>query len=200
MAENENNEAVAGAEAGKVPQLALQRIYIKDMSFESPQAPTIFLEQGNPQVKLDIGSAARKINEELFEVILTVTATATRDEKTVYLVEIQQAGAFAVVGIEGADLEKALTTFCPNVLFPYLRESVDGLLIKGGFPPLHLAPMNFEAIYAQAKARQQQEAGGNSQGQPEAQSGDQAGRVARKPRWPGSLVDARLHRPRLLPY
>ncbi len=167
-----DNETAVGAEAAPTPQLALQRIYVKDMSFESPQAPLVFMEKGNPQVKLDIGSGARKVEDGLFEVVLTVTATATSSEKTVYLVEIQQAGVFAVVGIEGAELEKALTTFCPNVLFPYLRESVDGLLIKGGFPPLHLAPMNFEAIYAQAK-RQQQAAGGNSQTQPEAQSGEQ---------------------------
>lgn len=166
-----DNETAVGAEAVPTPQLALQRIYVKDMSFESPESPQVFLQKDNPQVKLDIGSSARKFDDGLFEVVLTVTATATSGEKTVYLVEIQQAGVFAVVGIEGADLEKALASFCPNVLFPYLRESIDGLLIKGGFPPLHLAPMNFEAIYAQAK--QQQAAGGNSQAQPETQSGEQ---------------------------
>ncbi len=168
-----DNEAPAGAEAGNTQQLSLQRIYIKDMSFESPRSPKVFLDKGSPQVKLDIGSGARKFEDELFEVVLTATITATNGEETVYLVEIQQAGVFNVVGIEGAALEKALSTFCPNVLFPYLRESVDSLLIKGSFPPLQLAPMSFDAIYAEAK-RRQQTAGGNSQTQPEAQS-EQAG-------------------------
>lgn len=155
MAENETG--AAAQEAENAPQLALQRIYVKDISFESPNSPDVFQIKWAPQVKLDINSGAKKIKDGLFEVVLTLTASVSNEDQPAYLVEVQQAGIFAIQGLEGTQLEQALAVFCPNLLFPYAREAIDSMLLKGSFPPMHLAPVNFEAIYFEAKKRQQQE-------------------------------------------
>lgn len=137
-------------------QFAMQRLYLKDSSFESPRAPDIF--RGNnwkPKVNLELNTRSAQVEEGLFEVVLSLTAT-TRDEndEVVYLVEIQQAGIFMIRGIEGDPLARMLGTLCPSVLFPYARETIDSIVTKGSFPPLMLAPVNFEAIYDQARAQQ----------------------------------------------
>ncbi len=147
MAENEKT----------VPQFSVQRIYVRDMSFESSMGAEIFTKQWQPQVKVDLNSKANKLNDESYEVVLTVTVTATLDDETAFLVEVQQAGMFAVVGLEGDQLNRALGIMCPNLLFPYLREVVDGATVKGGFPPIGLQPVNFEALYLQSQQRQAQE-------------------------------------------
>src|SRR5690606_25869942 len=102
-----------------------------------------------PHVDVKLDTSNRKINDELYEVTVKITAQVTFGEKTAFLAEVQQSGAFRVVGIEGDGLEHTLGAFCPNILFPYARESVDGLVVKGGFPPLMIAPVNFEAIFAE---------------------------------------------------
>ncbi|MBE0505114.1 MAG: protein-export chaperone SecB [Marinospirillum sp.] len=139
------------------PQFALQRIYLSDVSFEAPNSPEVFMMNEQPHVDVKLDTSNRKINDELYEVTVKITAQVTFGEKTAFLAEVQQSGAFRVVGIEGDGLEHTLGAFCPNILFPYARESVDGLVVKGGFPPLMIAPVNFEAIFAERKQRQAQQ-------------------------------------------
>lgn len=144
-------------------QFALQRIYVRDLSFESPRAPDVFRGNWKPQVKLDISTRHQDLGEQNYEVVLSVTATVSSkneeaadgqaEEGTLYLVEVQQAGVFLIQGPEGDDLERLLGSFCPNLLFPYARELVDSLVSRGSFPPLMLAPVNFDGIYDQVKAQ-----------------------------------------------
>ena len=135
-------------------QFAMQRIYTKDISFESPATPDVFKKQWQPAVNVDLNTKSDKIDDNgNFEVVLSVTITAKVDEETAFLVEVQQAGIFMIAGIEGEDLRRVLGTAAPNILFPYARESIDSLCVKGGFPPVMLAPVNFEALYQQALAQ-----------------------------------------------
>lgn len=154
------NQQAAGNENQNQPQFALQRIYVKDVSFESPNSPTVFQEQWKPQVNLDLNTSHSKISDNQYEVVLSLTVTAKVAEKVAYIVEIQQAGVFMVSGVEGAQLGQMLGAYCPQVLFPYAREAIDGVVNKGSFPALMLAPVNFDAIYAQALKRKQEEAAG----------------------------------------
>lgn len=162
----EENQNTNGAEAGQqaqAPQFNIQRIYTKDISFESPNAPAIFQKEWKPEVKLDIDTTTNKLAENAFEVVLSVTVTAMLGEETAFLCETQQAGIFAVPA-EMPDQAKAhlLGSYCPNMLFPYARETISNLVNRGTFPPLNLAPVNFDAIFAaymQKRAQQAQEEG-----------------------------------------
>lgn len=137
-------------------QFAMQRIYTKDISFESPGTPGIFKKQWQPAVNVDLNTKSDKIDDSgNFEVVLSITITAKVEEETAFLVEVQQAGIFLISGIEGEDLRRVLGTAAPNILFPYARESIDSLCVKGGFPPVMLAPVNFDALYQQALAQSQ---------------------------------------------
>jgi preprotein translocase subunit SecB len=137
------------------PQFAIQRIYTKDISFETPNSPTIFTEKWEPQVNVDLNSSGTKLSEGVFEVVLALTVTAKLGEKTAYLAEVQQAGVFGMEGFSEQDLGGMLHSFCPNILFPYAREVVSDLVSKGSFPQLLLAPINFDALYAQHLQQQQ---------------------------------------------
>jgi len=133
-------------------QFVLQRIYIRDSSFESPRAPQSFLGQWKPRINLELNSRSTRIDQDVHEVVLVVTVTARNDEDEVlYLAEVQQAGVFLVKGFADDTLEQTLSSFCPGVLFPYAREALDAMVVKGSFPPLMLAPVNFDAIYEQSK-------------------------------------------------
>ena len=141
-------------------QFSLQRIYIKDASFESPQSPHGFREKWKPRVSLELNSRHSNIDENLFEVVLHITVTArTEDDKPMYLVEVQQAGIFLVASMELEIRDQTLGSYCPNVLFPYAREALDALVLKGSFPPLLLAPVNFDAIYQQTQAERAKQRG-----------------------------------------
>ncbi|RLQ23577.1 protein-export chaperone SecB [Seongchinamella sediminis] len=144
-------------------QFAMQRIYTKDISFESPATPGVFRKQWQPAINVDLNTKSDKIDDSgNFEVVLSVTITAKVDDETAFLVEVQQAGIFLISGIEGDDLRRVLGTAAPNILFPYARETIDNLCVKGGFPPIMLAPVNFDALYQQALAQsaaQQAQAG-----------------------------------------
>ena len=132
-------------------EFALERIYIRDLSFESPQAPDVFREPWQPQIQLDINTRTNGLGEERFEVILTVTAHAkSAAGQTLMIVEVQQAGIFRIRGLDDDRLRRILATHCPGILFPYVRESVDAAVVKGGFPPLMLAPVNFDAMFDEA--------------------------------------------------
>ena len=166
MADNEqNNEQNGAAQNGEQgPNFSLQRLYLKDMSFESPNSPESFRggQQWRPQITFDIKSRNNKLQDDLYEVILTLTVEAKQEEQVAFLVEVQQGGIFTARGLDDTQLEQVLATVCPNIMFPYARETIDSLVIKGSFPPLMLAPVNFEALYAQRKQQEaQQAAGGN---------------------------------------
>jgi len=148
MAEEEPSTE-AGAEETKSGQFAPQKIYIKDLSFETPHSPEIFTEEWNPTVNMNIASEAKPIDEKLYEVVLTITVTVTMEEKTAYLVEAQQAGIFHIDGFPEEIIARMVATICPNILFPFARELIADLVTRGGFPQLLLAPVNFEVLYQQ---------------------------------------------------
>lgn len=154
MAED-NNQAAQGQDQKQL-QFSLQRIYVKDISFESPNAPAVFQQPFKPKVSLDLNTTSEQVGEDLYEVVVKVTAQVAHAESgtTSFLVEIEQGGLFRIAGLQGDQLDHTLGAFCPNVLFPYARECIDNLVNRGSFPPLMLAPVNFEAMYAQKKQRQ----------------------------------------------
>ncbi len=138
-------------------QFLVQRIYTKDISFEAPNTPQLFQENWSPQINVGLGSEVNKVNEELLELVLKVSVEAKHEDKTVFLVEIQQAGLFAIQGFNEQEADALMGVAAPNVLFPYAREVVSDLVTRGSFPQFVLQPVNFEAIYAQqrqAKAAQ----------------------------------------------
>lgn len=140
-------------------KFAIQRIYVKDSSFESPRAPESFRQEWKPKVNMELNTKNNKLDEQHYEVTLIVTITATNDaDETVYLAEVQQAGVFMLAGMDEETLTHTLSSFCPSILFPYAREMVDSMVLRGSFPPLMLAPVNFDALYAEAlKQRQSSE-------------------------------------------
>lgn len=132
-------------------QFALQRIFIKDISFETPLGAKAFTQQWQPKIHMDINTQNTDLGDANHEVVLTLTVTAKQDEETAFLIEVQQAGIFLCKGIEGEALMQVLGAVCPNILFPYARETIDSLVMKGSFPPLMLAPVNFDALFQQAR-------------------------------------------------
>ncbi len=164
MADETTNGAAAPQGQQAAPQFNMQRIYIKDASFEAPNAPHIFQEQGQPALQLNLGQKVAPLTDGVFEVVLTVSLTCTVNEKNAYLAEVQQAGIFGVSGFDAANTEGLLGTFAPNALFPYARQAISEMVQAGGFPPYLLQPINFDQIYAEA-LRRRQEQGDASQGQ-----------------------------------
>ena len=139
------------------PQFGMKRVYLKDASLETPAAPAVFNQPWAPQVNLDVNSQANQLDEEHYEVNLTLTVTVVNQEQTAFLIEIQQAAIFMISGFEPAQLHHTLGAYCPNLLFPYAREAVDNLATKASFPALMLAQVNFDALYA-AKMQEVMEA------------------------------------------
>lgn len=149
--ENENSRQAPGEEER---QFAIQKIYVKDLSFETPHSPGIFAADWRPDVNLNLSSEAQSLASDVYEVVLAVTVTVKVGDKTAFLVEVQQAGVFNARGFEQQDLGHMLGSYCPNILFPYAREAVSDLVVRGGFPQLVLAPVNFDALYAQHLSQQ----------------------------------------------
>ncbi|MFT6927505.1 MAG: preprotein translocase subunit SecB [Psychromonas sp.] len=135
----------------------IQRVYVKDISFECPTSPTIFKKEWAPEVSMDIDTKSQKLEDNVFEVVLTLTTTAKVGEDVAFLCEVQQAGIFSVGNLEGEQMAHCLNAFCPNILFPYARETVSSLVTRGTFPQLNLAPVNFDALFQQAVLRKQAE-------------------------------------------
>lgn len=153
-------EQAGAAQQRPEQQFTMQKIYTKDLSFESPVTPAVFTQQWQPKLSVDLNTRSGSIDEEgNFEVVLSITVTAKMEEETAFLIEVHQAGVFLVRGFQPEELKRILGTAAPNVLFPYAREAIDAICIKGGFPPLMLAPVNFEAVYQQAQAQAQAGAG-----------------------------------------
>lgn len=130
-------------------QFIIQKIYVKDMSFETPNSPAIFTQDWKPEISLELNSQGTKVSEGVHEVVVSLTVTAKLGDSTAYLVEVQQAGIFTVQGFDEAELAPMLGAFCPGTLYPYARETVTDLVSRGGFPQLVLAPINFDALFAQ---------------------------------------------------
>jgi len=141
------------------PMMSMERVYIKDVSYESPNSPHVFLEQSNPKMNVQLNVSHRQISDDkgYFEVVLAVTVNAQANEKTVFLVEVQQAGVFLLTGISDEDLPKLLEIACPNVLLPFAREAINDFVSKGGFPQLLINPVNFEALHAQKQTAEAQQ-------------------------------------------
>lgn len=160
MAEEQQKEPVMTPEQAAQAQFQIQKLYAKDVSFELPNAPEVFQEQGQADVKMSLAQRVEDLGESLHEVVLTVTITATLGERTAYLAEVAQAGIFLISGFNDQTKHAVINTLCPSTLFPYARRAISGLVADGGFPPLTLQPVNFEQLYAQ---RMQEMA--NQQGQ-----------------------------------
>ena len=153
---DDNNTNEATAEQPQA-QFALQRIYCRDISFETPNSPAVFQKEWKPEIKLDIDTRSTKLDEVNFEVVLTITVTATIAEVTAFLCEVQQAGIFTVDKVAEEQLAHTLGSFCPNMLFPYARETISNLVNRGTFPPFNLAPVNFDAMFAAYVKKRQKE-------------------------------------------
>jgi preprotein translocase subunit SecB len=141
---------------GQAPAFAIERIYIKDLSIENPGAPQSFQMTEAPAIEIGLRTQGGAVAQDVFECVLTITVTATAQGKTVFLVEVAQAGLFVIRGVPTSDMQPVLAIACPNILFPYARETIADAIGRTGFPPVHLAPINFEALYQQQAAQMQQ--------------------------------------------
>jgi preprotein translocase subunit SecB len=155
---DEQTPAAEGAAQQQGTQFQIQRVYTKDMSFETPNSPQIFSKEWKPEVKLDLDTRSNKLDNNVYEVVLAVTVTATVEGETAFLCEVQQAGIFAIGDMPEANLAHMMGAFCPNMLFPYAREAVSNLVNRGTFPALNLAPVNFDAIFASYMKKRQEQA------------------------------------------
>ena len=139
----------AAAEAASGPAFTIEKLYVKDVSFEVPGAPGVFNEQNQPQLQMNLNQSVQRLNDNAYEVVLGITLTCNADDKPMYLVEVKQAGVFGLNGFDAATLDGMLGTHCPQVLYPYARQLISELIQAGGFPPFFLQPINFDALYAE---------------------------------------------------
>jgi preprotein translocase subunit SecB len=151
MAQEDNNVA---QEQAQQPGFGIEKIYVKDASLEIPHAPQIFTDRTQPQVSIELGNFAQQIEENIFEVAIKVTVTSKIADKTVFLVEVTQAGIFQISNVPAENIELIVGITCPNILFPYARETVSDLVVRAGFQPVLLNPINFEALFAQQKQQE----------------------------------------------
>ena len=142
----DDNDPAAGS-AG--PNFNILRIYVKDVSFEAPNSPAIFTEKFKPEVEMKMATSVSALETDLYEIVLTITVTSKEGDKTAFLAEVQQAGIFASSGFAEDQHAHMVGAYCPNTLFPFAREAIGNLVDKGGFPQLLLAPVNFDALFAQ---------------------------------------------------
>jgi preprotein translocase subunit SecB len=157
--ENKTVANEASTEQSVQPGFGIEKLYVKDASIEVPNAPQIFTERTAPQVNVEIGNSAQRLEEGVFEVAVKVTVTAKIGEKTAFLVEVTQAGIFAIRNVPEENLEIIIAVTCPNILFPYAREAVSDMVTRAGFAPVLLNPINFEALFMQQKQQQAENAG-----------------------------------------
>ncbi len=160
MSDETLNGGAAPAEIAG-PSFSIEKIYVKDVSFEVPGAPAVFNEPTQPQLQMNLNQRVQRMADDVYEVVLGITLTCSVADKTAYLAEVQQAGVFGLTGFDEATLDGMLGTHCPNVLYPYARQTISHLIQAGGFPPFLLQPINFEALYAEGlRQRAAQQAGG----------------------------------------
>jgi len=164
MAEQDNKAAEK--------KISIQKIYLKDFSFESPQTPQVFTEgKWDPKTNLNLRSTHSAGSAEFHEVVLTLTVETKHEDKTLFLIELQQAGLFHITGYSDQEFAAVVGSFCPNLLFPYAREAISGIVSRGGFPELLLQPINFDALYAQSRAEVQQRMAAEAVQAPQAGNG-----------------------------
>lgn len=156
MAEDENNVKHQINEQSPQPRFVIQKIYIKDLSFETPNSPKVFAQEWKPELNLQLSNESQRIAENVYETALSLTVTAKLGNQTAFLAEVHQAGIFTLNGYSDKEMGPLLGSYCPNILFPFARETVADLVTKGGFPPLLLAPVNFDALYSQQMQQQRQ--------------------------------------------
>ncbi len=149
-------EKPAATPTENVKEFGIQKIYLKDISFEAPNTPNIFQQEWKPEVNLQLGNSAVTLGENIHEIILTVTVTVKIAEDTAYLCEVKQAGIFSIKGYTEKEMGMMAGSYCPNMLFPFAREAVSDIVSKGGFPQMLLSPVNFEALYQQHLQQQSQ--------------------------------------------
>ncbi|MFJ5297542.1 protein-export chaperone SecB [Pseudomonas sp. NPDC088368] len=154
MSDQTNNGATSNEE--EAPQFSLQRIYVRDLSFEAPKSPAIFRQEWTPSVSLDLNTRQKQLENDFYEVVLTLSVEVKNGEEIAFIAEVQQAGIFLIKGLDASSMSHTLGAFCPNILFPYARETIDSLVVRGSFPALMLAPVNFDALYAQELQRMQE--------------------------------------------
>lgn len=145
MTDQQNTEAAQD----QGPQFSLQRIYVRDLSFEAPKSPAIFRQEWTPSVALDLNTRQKPLEGDFHEVVLTLSVTVKNGEEVAFIAEVQQAGIFLIQGLDEASMSHTLGAFCPNILFPYARETVSDAVTRAGFSPVVLQPVNFEAMYMQ---------------------------------------------------
>ena len=145
------------AQQSNQPVFSIEKVYVKDVSLEIPNAPQVFLEREAPSVDIQLHHNSTRVDEGVYQTTLTITVTAKVGDKTMFLVEAAQASIFVARNIPDAELDAVLGIACPNILFPYAREVISDLTTRAGFPPVVLSPVNFEAIYAQQRAQAQQQ-------------------------------------------
>lgn len=155
----EDQQVAAEVQQSQEPVFGIEKIYVKDLSLEIPNAPQVFLQREVPQVGIELQNVAKSVDEGVFEVTITVTVTSKIEDKTVFLVEVAQAGIFQIRNVPQEGIEGLLGVACPNILFPYAREAVSDLVTRAGFPPVLLSPVNFEALFLQQKQHQAEQAG-----------------------------------------
>ena len=141
------------------PVFNIEKLYVKDLSVEVPNAPAVYLEREAPQMEVNMSTESRALNDDMFHSSITVTVTAKLGDKTMFLVECTQAGIFRIQNVPQDQMPMVLGIGCPNIVFPYLRETVSDVVIRAGFPPLLLNPVNFEALFMQQQQAQQQQTG-----------------------------------------
>lgn len=161
MTDQQNTEAAQD----QGPQFSLQRIYVRDLSFEAPKSPAIFRQEWTPSVALDLNTRQKPLEGDFHEVVLTLSVTVKNGEEVAFIAEVQQAGIFLIQGLDEASMSHTLGAFCPNILFPYAREAISGMIQKAGFPEFVLQPINFDALYMQSL---QQKAQAQAQAQSQA--------------------------------
>jgi len=153
-----SDEAQATTTESQQPVFTIEKIYVKDASLEIPGAPAIFLEREAPQIEVQLSTQGGNVADGIFDASITVTVTAKLGERTMFLVEVTQGGVFQIRHVPDTEMSPILGIACPNILFPYLRETVSDLTVRAGFPPVLLNPVNFEALYAQQQAARSSEA------------------------------------------
>ncbi|MDR5172426.1 protein-export chaperone SecB [Methylobacillus pratensis] len=136
------------------PAFGIEKVYVKDLSLEIPHAPQIFIQREAPQVSIELSNATAQLEDGIYEVVVTVTVTSKLGDKTVFLVEVAQAGIFQIRNVPQDNIDIILGVTCPNIIFPYARETISDIVTRAGFPPVLLNPVNFEALYAQQKQEQ----------------------------------------------
>lgn len=153
----EENQAAQSNNEDRQPGFGIEKIYVKDLSLEIPNAPQVFTQRETPQLSVELSNATSQLDEGVFETVITVTVTSKIGDKTAFLVEVAQAGIFQIRNIPQDNIEMILGVTCPNILFPYARETVSDVVTRAGFPPVLLNPINFEALYAQQRQKAEAE-------------------------------------------